>query len=181
MKRKSIVSLAAVMAVILLFSLFVVSVASAEIGGTDLPFKATLVGTGRWEFPGLSPSNCTIVTTLTDATGQDTHMGRIEAFFSHCPAEPGYVNDGRLKLIAANGDELYGTYNYDPTSGSKDIPITLNGGTGSFIDATGAVVLTYQTIPQFISGCNPVPDPFPCFDFSLPWPWSATMTGTISY
>ncbi len=181
MKRKSIVSLAAVMAVILLFSLFVVSAASAGKGGTDRPFKATLAGSARWEFPGLSPSNCTIVTTLTEATGQETHMGRVEAFFSHCPAEPDYVNDGRMRLIAANGDELYGTYNYDPNSASNVIPITLIGGTGLFVDASGSVAITYNFIPQFIPGCNPEPDPFPCFDFSVPWPWSATLTGTISY
>ncbi len=181
MKRKSIVSLAAVIAVILLISLFVVYVASAATGGTDRPFKATMAGSAHWELPGSSPSNCTIVTTLTEATGQETHMGRVEAFWSHCPAEPDYVNDGRLKIIAANGDDLYGTYDYNPNSASNVIPITLNGGTGSFAEADGAVVATYVVIPQFIPGCNPVPDPVPCFDYTVPWPWSATLTGTISY
>jgi hypothetical protein len=181
MKRKSILSLSVVTAVILLFSLFVVSTAFADKGGTNLPFKATLAGTASWEFPGESPSNCTVVTTFTEATGQATHMGQIEAFWSHCPAEPDYLNDGRLRLIAANGDELYGTYNYDPNSESNNIPITINGGTGSFADASGAVVGTYEVIPQFVPGCNPEPDPFPCFDFSVPWPWSATLTGKINY
>ncbi len=181
MKRKSIISLAAVMAVILLLSLFVVSMASAGKGGTDRPIKATLAGSASWGFPGVSPSNCTIATTLTEATGQESHLGLVEASFSHCPAEPDYVNDGRLKLIAANGDELYGTYNYDPSSENNVILITLNGGTGAFIDAFGDVSMTYNAIPQFISGCNPEPDPFPCLDFSIPWPWSATLTGTISY
>jgi hypothetical protein len=181
MKRKSTISLAVVMAVILLFSLFVVSMAFADKSGTDRPFKATLTGTARWEFPGESPSNCTVVTTITEATGQGTHVGQIEAFWSHCPGEPDYMNDGRLRLVAANGDELYGTYDYDPNSESNDIPITFNGGTGSFADASGAVVGTYEVIPQFVSECNPEPDPFPCFDFSVPWPWSATLTGTISY
>ncbi len=181
MKRKSIVSLSAVIAVILLFSLFVVSVASAEKDGADRPFKATLAGSAHWAFPGLSPSNCTMVTTLTEATGQATYMGRVEAFDSHCPVEPDYVNDGRMKLIAANGDELFGTYNYDPASASNVIPITLTGGTGLFVDASGSVAITYNVIPQFIPGCNPEPDPVPCFDYSVSWPWSATLTGRISY
>jgi hypothetical protein len=181
MKRKNIISLAVVMTVILLVSLFVVSMAFADIGGTDRPFKATLVGAARWEFPGSSPSNCAEVTTLTEATGQGTHMGQIEAFWSHCPAEPDNVNDGRLRLVATNGDELYGTYDYDPNSESNDIQITFNGGTGSFEDASGTVVATYEVIPQFIPECDPEPDPFSCFDFFVPWPWSATLTGTISY
>jgi hypothetical protein len=181
MKRKSIISLAVAMAVILLLSLFVVSMAFADIGGTDRPFKATLAGAAHWEFPGSTASNCTVVTTLTEATGQGTHMGQIEAFFSHCPDEPEYVNDGKLRLVAANGDELYGTYNYDPASESNDIPIILNGGTGLFADASGTVIMTYEVIPQFIPGCDPDPDPFPCMDFSISWPWSATLTGTISY
>jgi hypothetical protein len=181
MKRKIIVSLAVVMAVVLLFSLFIVPVATAAEGGTDLPFKATLTGAAHWEFPGTSPSDCTVVTTLTEPTGEATHMGKIQAFMSHCPAEPDYVNDGKLKLVAANGNELYGTYNYDPASESNDIPITLKGGTGSFADASGTVIMTYEVIPQFIPGCNPEPDPFPCMDFSISWPWSATMEGTIDY
>lgn len=181
MKRKSIVSLAVVLGVILLLTLFIVPMAFADIGGTDLPFKATLVGSAHWEFPGDSPSNCTAVTTFTEATGQATHMGKVEAFWSHCPDEANYVNDGKMRLIAANGDELYGTYDYDPASESNDIQITFNGGTGSFADASGAVVLTYEVIPQFIPGCTPDPNPFLCMDFAVPWPWSAALTGTISY
>jgi len=181
MKRKIIISLAVVMAVILLLSQVIQPVAKAAEGGTDLPFKATLTGTARWEFPGSTPSNCTVATTLTEATGQATHMGQIEAFFSHCPADPDIVNDGRLTITAANGDKLYGTYNYDPSSESNDFSITLKGGTGLFVDASGTVIITYEAIPQFIEGCNPEPDPFACFDFSVPWPWSATMIGTISY
>jgi hypothetical protein len=172
MKRKSVLSLTVVMAAVLLFSLFVVPVASTATGGTDRPFKATLAGAARWESPGVSPSNCTVVTTYTEAAGQVTHMGRTEVYFTHCPAEPDYVVDGRLRFVAPNGDELYATYNYDPVSGTNDIPVTLNGGTGSFAGASGAAVVTYEVIPQFIEGCNPVPDPFACFDFSVPWPWS---------
>jgi hypothetical protein len=181
MKRKIIVTLALVMTITLLFSQSLIPVATAAVGGTNLPFMATLVGTAHWDFPGSTPSYCTVVTTLTEATGQATHMGRISTTMSHCPAEADIINDGRLTLTAANGDELYGTYNYDPASESNDIPITFIGGTGLFADASGAALLTYEVVPQFIPGCNPDPDPFFCMDFSAHWPWAATMTGTISY
>lgn len=182
MKKKVVVSLAVVLALALLASPFIIRVAKAAEGGTDLPFKGTLAGAARWEFPGVTPSNCTVVTTLTDGVkGQATHMGQVEAFMTHCPAEPEIVNDGRITFIAANGDKLYGTYNYDPMIDSDNIPITLNGGTGRFVNASGVVTMTYQVEPKFIEGCNPEPDPFPCMDFSVSWPWSATLAGTISY
>lgn len=164
-----------------LVSLLAVSVASAGTGGTGRPFKATLSGSVHWAFPGVSPSNCTTVTTLTDAAGQVTHMGRVTASWSHCPDEPAYTTDGRLTLTAANGDKLYGRYDYDPTSESNSFPVTWAGGTGRFADASGTAVVAYEVIPRFISGCNPEPDPFPCLDFSVSWPWSATITGTVSY
>ena len=180
MKKKTTILLAVGFVVILLSSLYFVGIATAAKGGTDLPFKATLTGTARWEFPGSTLSNCEITTTITEATGQATHMGKIEAYWSHCPAEPDIVIDGKLKLIGANGDELYGTYDYNPMSESNEISITLNGGTGLFADASGTVIATYDVVPQFIPGCTN-PDPFLCMDFSIPWPWSATLTGTISY
>lgn len=181
MKTKLIVSLAVVIAVILLFSQVIVPAVRAAVGGTDLPFKATLSGTARWEFPGSTPSNCTVVTTITEATGKGTHLGKIEALFTHCPAESEIEYDGRMTFIAANGDKLYGTYNYDPMSESQNILVTLNDGTGLFVGASGAVNMAFEVIPQFIEGCNPEPDPFPCMDFSIPWPWNATFSGTISY
>jgi hypothetical protein len=108
-------------------------------------------------------------------------MGKIEAVWYHCPAEPDIVIDGKLKLISANGDELYGIYDYDPMSESNQFPITLNGGTGLFAEASGTVTGTFDVVPQFIPGCDLDPDPFACMDFSVPWAWSATLTGTISY
>lgn len=181
MKKKVVVLLAVVLALALLSSPFIIRAATAAEGGTDLPFKATLAGAARWEFPGSTASNCTVATTITESTGQATHMGQIKALMTHCPADPDIVNDGMMTFIAANGDKLYGVYNYDPMSESDNFPITLNGGTGLFADASGTVIITYQVVPQLIEGCNPDPDPFPCMDFSKSWPWSATINGTISY
>jgi hypothetical protein len=145
------------------------------------PFEARFTGSAHWEYPGVSPSNCTIVTTLTDAIGQTTHMGRVVASWSQCPAEPAYEFDGRLTITAANGDLLFGLYDFDPTSGINSFSVSWTGGTGRFAQASGSAVVAYTVIPHFIPGCNPEPDPFPCFDFSVPWQWSATATGTIAY
>jgi hypothetical protein len=149
--------------------------------GADRPFKATLTGSSLWGFPGVSPSDCTIATILTDSTGQATHLGRVVATWSSCPAEPAYVIDGRLTITAKNGDMLFGRYDYDPTSASYSFPISWTGGTGRFAQASGSVVGVFKVVPQFFPGCIPDPDPFPCFDFSVPWPWSGTITGTITY
>lgn len=163
---------------VVLVALLVMPAAMADQGGSDLPFRASLAGEVSWSFPGTSPSGCANVTTHTQATGQATHLGRVAAIWSHCPAQPGYVLDGRMILVAANGDELYGVYDYDPTSESNRIPVTLTGGTGRFADATGLVVATYNIIPQLLAGCDD-PSDFGCLDFSVAWPWWATLRGNI--
>jgi hypothetical protein len=148
---------------------------------THVPFKAALTGAAHWEFPGASASNCTVATTVTEAKGQATHLGRIVAFWTHCPAEPDNVLDGWVTITAANGDTIIGRYDYDPSSPILSFPISWTGGTGRFADASGSVVGTFAVTPQFIRGCVPDPDPFPCYDFSVPWPWSGTLKGTIAY
>jgi hypothetical protein len=85
-----------------------------------------------------------------------------------------------MVLTAANGDELYGTYDYVPGPPTP-IPVTWTGGTGRFEGVSGSALMTWRVVQQFIPGCNPVPNPFPCYDFFVPWPWTATLEGTISY
>lgn len=164
-----------------LVGLLVFAMPAAGQGGADRPFNATLTGAATYAWPGAYPSSCTVVTTVTDATGQATHMGRVVFAASHCPAEPAYVIDGRLTITAANGDTLSGQYDYDPASTSPSIAGAWTGGTGRFAGASGAAVLTFKVVPQFVAGCNPSPNPSACFDFFVPWPWSATIIGTISY
>jgi hypothetical protein len=148
--------------------------------GTDRPMKAKFTGTASWDWPGDWPSECLVATTVTRATGQATHMGRAVLLSSHCPAMPTYLDDGRITIAAANGDRLFGTYDYDPTPGAQYPTITWTGGTGRFIGASGSATMIYEVVQQFKPGCTPVPS-FGCMDFSIPWPWSATLVGTISY
>jgi hypothetical protein len=145
------------------------------------PFKAVLTGATHWEAPGTSQSSCTIVTTVTQSTGQATHLGRISAYWTHCPAEPDNVLDGWVTITAANGDTLLGRYDNDPANPFAAFPISWAGGTGRFADASGAAVATFTVTPQFIPGCVPEPDPSACYDYAVAWPWSATLKGTISY
>jgi hypothetical protein len=157
----------------------------AREGGSDLPFQATLAGEVYWEIPSASRPDCGPIATFTEATGEADYMEEITAAWSHCPATPEIENDGRLTLVAADGDELYGTYNYPEDS--DVIPITITGGTGRFEDASGSVEAVSSPEQQFTPECTT--EPF-CFgvgeggtflDFTVRWPWSATLTGTITY
>lgn len=155
--------------------LLAVPMASAGTGGTDRPFEATLAGAVTFAFPDSCPSSgCDEFTTLADLTGEASHLGRVVVHMSHHPYDLEDPLDGEMTMTAANGDKLYGVYDYGP----EPLVATFTGGTGRFAHASGTVVITYEVIPQF-------QEP-PCrFEFCLspyvPWPWSGTMTGTISY
>jgi hypothetical protein len=177
MRRSRILAVAAA-----LLGLLLVPVASAGRGGSERPFQATLVGSVHWEYPGASPSNCTAVTTLSEGTGQATHLGRVTAAWSHCPTEPDYVMDGRVTLTAASGDHVYGTYDYQPGSGEVS-PVVVTGGTGRFSEATGTLTLTYWVIPVFwpMPPCDPDTDPMGCVNVTVPWQAGWSISGTLGY
>jgi hypothetical protein len=94
---------------------------------------------------------------------------------SHCPLLDGRNVNGRMTLVAANGDELHLTY--EAVSDPAGIPapgtvITVTsdnvivGGTGRFANATGeaqgTAVVTFTGL-------------------GTPWPFTMTWDGTISY
>ena len=105
-------------------------------------------------------------------------MGKVMLSSSHCPGEPGNTNDGFGTIKAA--DDAYMVYDYDPLDEGNEIEVTFDGGTGRFSEATGTAVWTYYVIPEFVVGCDD-PDPSNCMDFTVPWQWSSTLLGSISY
>lgn len=161
-------------------ALTVMPMASAAPGGTDRPFKASFAGPVHWEFPGEFASECAEITTVTESPGKATHMGNVMLSSSHCPGEPGNTEDGFGTIVAANGDELYMVYDYDPLDEGNEIEVTFEGGTGRFASATGDALWTYYVVPEFIEGCVDS-DPFNCMNFFVPWQWSSTLSGSISY
>ena len=169
-----LIAMAAIMALV------AAPVASAAEGGADRPFRASFDGEVHWEFPGDFISDCAEVTTVSDADGQATHMGRVHLASSHCPGEPAYELDGHATFVAANGDELYGVYDYDPVAEGNQIMFAFEGGTGRFAGATGEAIWTYYLTPVLVDGCDD-PENFDCLDFLVPWHWWSTLIGTISY
>jgi hypothetical protein len=118
------------------------------------------------------------VTTLGEGTGEATHLGRVTVAWSHCPEEPDYIMDGQMILTAADGDQLYGTYDHDNLSS-----ITVTGGTGRFSDATGSLVNDIVVVPVFwpMPPCDPNIDPMGCANTTVPWQVTWTLTGTLTY
>ena len=157
--------------VVALVVLMVMPAASAGKGGSDRPFKASFTGEVHWEFS----DQCGSVTTVTEAGGRATHMGRVAYEGAHCPDEV-VIDDGRFTIVAANGDKLYGVYDYPAIDYGE--PVTFIGGTGRFAGASGGGVWEYDVELIFREDCDPASDPFMCLTNS---PWWSTLTGTISY
>lgn len=96
---------------------------------------------GRSDFDGRcsEPSDFTISFRLE---GQATHLGRITAVAEHCSwvdweLRDSWTNDGVMMFTAANGDDLWATYEGEPSgTGTREV-LTFTGGTGRFASASG--------------------------------------------
>jgi len=141
MKRR--LTVAVVMAMVA--ALFAASVAVAAAKSDHAkPFKGKWSGSfelvldGDWCEPGLLP------VVIYVEQGQATHLGSFTGEARHCTNnETGEFVDGVVVMIAANGDELHGTYTGaflpdlpDGTSRTTG-PHHYDGGTGRFANATG--------------------------------------------
>jgi hypothetical protein len=140
-------------------------------GATDHPLETSFTGEAHWDFT----DHCQGVTTLTEAAGEDTDLGSVTTNWAHC-SEDDVVEDGSMTIVDDNGDELHGTYDYPGIDSGS--PITFDGGTGRFSDATGTATIVYDVELTFREDCDQLTDPFMCLTYS---PWSATLTGTVNY
>lgn len=145
--------------------------ASCSRGANDHPLDASFTGEVHWG----ATDQCQVVTTMTEATGEDPDLGPITTTWAHCP-EDDVVDDGRMSIVADNGDELLGTYDYPEIDNGS--PITFDGGTGRFAEATGTATVVYDVDLTFRDDCDPETDPLMCLTNS---PWTATLSGTVNY
>ncbi len=100
--------------------------------------------TGHASFDRSNPRGCAAgFTTITDASGTATHLGKIAFHCEHCVTATGDMS-GSAVLTAANGDEVRATYTGTSTPpGQIGEPIyvistmVIAGGTGRFANASG--------------------------------------------
>ena len=121
--------------------------ALAKAGGTDRPAKGTALGDCTTPIPSLQ--------LTCDTSGVSTHLGK---FTSHSEGSAEIVGgrtlgEGTFTLVAANGDELTGTFTLNgvvPTGEvhSLTVVLTITGGTGRFADASGTITITFLATPS---------------------------------
>lgn len=118
-----------------------------EQAAVALPFHGTLdLQVLGWAEPpeGRCPEEYPMLSTMA-GHGPLTHLGLTSAVATHCihPVTLAFAR-GRMRLTAADGDELHGTYEGvttfidPPMVGWADV-IVFAGGTGRFVGASGQV------------------------------------------
>jgi hypothetical protein len=137
MKRIMLIAVACAL-VLLVFS------ATASAKRVDRPFKGSVCGQVVFTPDPASPSP-TGLWTDSSAVGCVSHLGRTVMSSRHPTPTGDTITGGNMKLVAANGDEVWITY-----SGYAPFPVlgvpstivvetdfTIVGGTGRFAHASG--------------------------------------------
>ena len=139
--------LMATAAVFLVLAVLAPTSALTKAGGTDRPVKGTALGDVTVAIPALDIS--------TDTSGVMTHLGKYKAHFEGGAEIVGgrTLGEGTFTVVAANGDELTGTFalNGALPSGephSLTVVLTVTGGTGRFADASGTITAPLVATPS---------------------------------
>jgi hypothetical protein len=106
---------------------------------------------GRFDFTRLWGEEWWEFYSDSHATGTMSHLGLAQVYTTHIPnLVTGALEQGTFRIVAANGDEIRGTYEgaatydehrADVIHGSATFAIT--GGTGRFDGATGTITATF--------------------------------------
>lgn len=167
--RRLIVIIMASVLVLLVFS------ATANAKTKALPFQGYVVGQ-VWFTPDPASPSLLDLWTDSSACGDVSHLGATVMTGRH-PTPTGVdIAGGHMKLVAANGDEVwidYTGYSPFPVPGVPstivvDVAFTIVGGTGRFINASGGGEMTAYA--EFAG----------VFDLG-PWPAHWVWNATISY
>ncbi len=151
--------------------------ATANAASKARPFKGHMVGqvTFAPTQPGeVNPSPWGLWTN-SYVVGNASHLGRSVLIARHPTPGGTDIEDGHMKLVAANGDEVWITYTgYAPLPGPDtkvivvEIDFTITGGTGRFAAASGGGDMTAYV--QFLG--------YDVFAWPATFVWSGC---TISY
>jgi hypothetical protein len=163
----------AIMIAGLVLALDVLAPATAlgNAGGTDRPISGHWTGTNVLDFGTRS--------FTTDATGVSSHLGKGTVHLDGVATftgQSGTINiAGSIVIVAANGDEVFGTFSGSGTltsslgSSQGTSVTTFTGGTGRFANASGSASGPFT---QTLNGTQGTALTF-AIEFSL--------SGTISY
>ena len=111
-------------------------------GTNTVPRLVAGIMDGRFTFEGPEAGPWT---TVGDVTGTVRHLGLAKLSTTHTPNADGTLSDGSFTLVAANGDEVRGTYEGygeftpDGTAVQAHAVLVITGGTGRFANATGTI------------------------------------------
>jgi hypothetical protein len=125
--------------------------ALAKAGGADRPVKGTVSGTVR--------ANVQALAITGEGTGVAAHLGRFTSSLEGAItiAPEGTEGGGTQTIVAANGDQLTGTFTL-ATPGlpseahTTTLVTTVTGGTGRFSDARGTLRSVLEVIPISFDG-----------------------------
>ena len=112
-----------------------------------VPRHVTGVADGRFDFTNMWGPEWWQFYSDSDAKGTLSHLGLTRIHTRHVPnLVTGAVAQGEFTLVAANGDEIHGTYagaaTYDPDRADLlhgVATFVITGGTGRFLRATGSI------------------------------------------
>lgn len=163
-------------AILLVALILVLATAAPVAAGSDpaRPLKGTAVGFGMVQ-PDVScpPVN---LRSVFAATGRATHLGTFELDYYNCTPPGSTLTGIEMTFVAANGDEIFVTYEARdvPPVGAEPVLLEITydfeivGGTGRFMGATGG-------------GRMMAAIEFPGIEGPNHWPTTFVIEGTIAY